>query len=184
MGSVAIKQVNLIAWGAYTLVNCLHIGFVMPQQIFVDTEFTNFESPKLISIGLVAVSGEEFYAEAEYDQYECSNFVLDQVVPLLTEKKKYTLDDIRGCLLSWIESVRTEGVMLICYDSEYDYKMLEQIFRNQKPSSVLFRNLGSSYVNGLKRYEFHIKNKQPEHHALHDARALHYAFRGWLRKVR
>jgi len=156
----------------------------MPQQIFVDTEFTNFESPKLISIGLVALSGEEFYAETEYDKYECSNFVHEHVIPLLTIKEKSSLDNIRARLLSWIESVRNDGVILICYDPEYDREMLGQIFRNQTPPSVLFRNLGLSYVNGLKRYEFHVKNKQAEHHALHDARALRHAFRGWLRKVR
>lgn len=156
----------------------------MLQQIFVDTEFTNFEAPKLISIGLVAASGEEFYAEAEYDPYECSAFVLEYVLPLLTTKRKCSLDNIRDCLSSWIESVRTGGVIVICYDSEYDREMLGQIFRSRTPPFVLFRNLGLSYVNGLKRYEFHVKNKQAEHHALHDARALRYAFRGWLRKVR
>lgn len=156
----------------------------MLQQIFVDTEFTNFESPKLISIGMVALSGEEFYAEAEYDQCECSNFVQEHVMPLLAADKKSSLDNIRECLLSWIETVRNNGFILICYESEYDREMLKRIFRSQTPRSVLFRNLGSSYVNRLKRYEFHIKNKQTEHHALHDARALRYAFRGWLRKVR
>jgi hypothetical protein len=156
----------------------------MPQQIFVDTEFTNFESPKLISIGLVALSGEEFYAEAEYNQYECSKFVQEYVIPLLSEESKYSLHDIRERLLRWIELVRNEEVLLICYDSEYDRKMLEKIFEFQKPEAVLLRNLGPCYIDASKCYEFHAMNKQPEHHALHDARALRYAFRGWLRKVR
>jgi len=33
------------------------------QLIFIDTEFTNFSNPQLISIGLAASTGEEFYAE-------------------------------------------------------------------------------------------------------------------------
>lgn len=35
-------------------------------KIFVDTEFSNFIEPQLISIGLVAESGEELYAELPY----------------------------------------------------------------------------------------------------------------------
>jgi len=34
----------------------------MPLKIFIDTEFTNLIAPQLVSIGLVAESGEEFYA--------------------------------------------------------------------------------------------------------------------------
>jgi DNA polymerase III epsilon subunit-like protein len=159
-------------------------GIVMLQQVFVDTEFTNFESPKLISIGLVTLSGEEFYAEAEYDLCECSHFVQKYVLPLLAADKKFSSDEIRERLLSWINSVGNGALILICYDSKYDREMLEQIFRSEAPNSVLFRSLGSRYINGLKRCEFHIKNKQTEHHALHDARALRYSFRGWLRNVR
>jgi hypothetical protein len=35
----------------------------MSFNVFIDTEFTDFLDPQLISIGLVAQSGEEFYAE-------------------------------------------------------------------------------------------------------------------------
>jgi DNA polymerase III epsilon subunit-like protein len=159
-------------------------GILMLQQVFVDTEFTNFESPKLISIGLVSLSGEEFYAEAEYDLCECSNFVQKYVLPLLATNKKFSLDEIRERLLSWFHSIGNGALILVCYDSKYDREMLELIFRSEAPNSVLFRRLGPRYINGLKRYEFHTKNKQTEHHALHDARALRYSFRGWLRNVR
>lgn len=39
----------------------------MAFNVFIDTEFTDFLDPQLISIGLVAESGEEFYAELPYD---------------------------------------------------------------------------------------------------------------------
>jgi hypothetical protein len=35
----------------------------MPLKVFIDTEFTDFIDPYLISIGLVAATGDEFYAE-------------------------------------------------------------------------------------------------------------------------
>lgn len=156
----------------------------MPQHFFVDTEFTGFIDPKLISIGVVAQSGEEFYAEVDHSVNECSEFVRATVLPLLNQNKIYSFAELKGALSSWIDIVRQEGPIFICYDSEYDRTMLNQIFENGTPKGFFFRNLGVSYVNKLKMYEWYIKNKQAEHHALHDARALKYAFRGWVRKVR
>lgn len=157
----------------------------MPQQtLFMDTEFTDFKDPKLISIGLVALSGDEFYAEAEYPLDECSEFVRATVLPLLNPSKKpLSLGEVRAELVSWIEAIRQDEPVLICYDSEYDRKMLDQIFNGDMPLGVVLRNLGALYVNKIKKYEFHVRHKQAEHHALHDARALKYAFRGWVRKV-
>lgn len=158
----------------------------MPQQtLFMDTEFTDFKNPKLISIALVASSGDEFYAEAEYPLDECSDFVRATVLPLLNQgKKPLSLEEVRAALVNWIEAMRQDEPVLICYDSEYDRKMFDQIFNGNMPLGVVLRNLGPSYVNKLKQYEFHVRHKQVEHHALHDARALKYAFRGWVRKVR
>ena len=53
------------------------------QLIFLDTEFTSFESPELISIGLAASSGEDFYAEVPFAVASASPFVCDVVIPLL-----------------------------------------------------------------------------------------------------
>jgi hypothetical protein len=157
----------------------------MEQQVlFLDTEFTGFKEPKLISIGIVGTGGEEFYAEVEYPLEECSEFVRTTVLPLLTQEKKHTLEELRLLLLTWIEEVRISGPVLICFDSEYDRQMLEQIFKTEMPPSTVLRCLGASYVNKLKMYEWHVKHKQVEHHALNDARALKYAFRGWMRNVR
>lgn len=156
----------------------------MTKQLFIDTEFTGFKDPKLISIGIVAQTGQEFYAEVEYSVDECSDFVRAVVLPLLSRNKIYSLAELKDELAAWIEMVRQGRPILICYDSEYDRQMLSQIFGNDTPNGIVFRNLGASYVNQLKVYEWHVKNAQAEHHALHDARALKYAFRGWVRKVR
>lgn len=150
----------------------------------MDTEFTGFKDPKLISIGVVAQTGEEFYAEVEHAVDECSDFVRATVLPLLNQNRIHSLAELKDALSSWIDKVRQEEPILICYDSEYDRTMLSQIFGGDTPSGVVFRNLGASYVNKLRQYEWQVTHKQLEHHALHDARALKYAFRGWLRKVR
>jgi hypothetical protein len=52
--------------------------------IFLDTEFTSFDHPELISMGLVGEDGREFYAErTDYQRDACSDFVLETVLPLL-----------------------------------------------------------------------------------------------------
>ena len=52
--------------------------------VFLDTEFTDFVRPDLISIALVAENGREFYAErTDYRENDCSDFVRETVLPLL-----------------------------------------------------------------------------------------------------
>jgi hypothetical protein len=55
----------------------------MPLKIFLDTEFTDFIDTHLISLGMAAESGEEFYAEVPYPSEACSDFVREAVIPLL-----------------------------------------------------------------------------------------------------
>jgi hypothetical protein len=149
----------------------------MSQQIYIDTEFTGFSDPKLISIGLVAETRQEFYAEVKFNIEECSEFVRETVIPLLNKKEKLSLGDLRANLTAWIETVRESGSVRLCFDSDYDRKMLESVFKNDFPNGIVFQRIPASFVNQLKQYEFHVVNKQPEHHALCDARALKYAVR-------
>lgn len=52
--------------------------------IFLDTEFTDFARPDLISLALVSEEGCEFYAErTDYHRDACSDFVRETVQPLL-----------------------------------------------------------------------------------------------------
>jgi DNA polymerase III epsilon subunit-like protein len=154
------------------------------QLVFVDTEFTSFEAPKLISIGLVTLNKEEFYAEVEYDLHACSDFVRKTVVPLLSEAQRCSLVELKVRLSEWIEKIKNPGPALLHYDSEYDRLMLESIFENDFPNAVFLHRLGTSYIDKIRQYEYHVKTKQVEHHALHDARALRYAFRAAERKSR
>lgn len=50
-------------------------------KVFIDTEFTSFFQTRLISLGIVAASGEEFYVEIPFLDNECSDFVREVVVP-------------------------------------------------------------------------------------------------------
>jgi hypothetical protein len=52
--------------------------------VFLDTEFSDFTRPDLISLALVAEDGREFYAErTDYTATRCTEFVRETVLPLL-----------------------------------------------------------------------------------------------------
>lgn len=149
----------------------------MAQYVFLDTEFTSFEKPELISIGLVTLNGEEFYAEVEYDLEVCSLFVRKTVIPLLSNAEKCSLAEVKTRLSAWVEEIKQGMSVVLCFDSEYDKMMLEIIFGNDFATGVTLQRLGASYVNKIKQYEYYIRTKQVKHHALHDARALRYSLR-------
>lgn len=152
----------------------------MVQHVFLDTEFTNFEKPELISIGLVTLTREEFYAEVEYSLEACSSFVLSTVIPLLSSFEKCSLAELKVQLSTWIGEIKKGEPVVLCFDSDYDRMMLNIIFESDFPTGVSFKRLGASYINKIKQYEYHVRTKQAEHHALHDARALRYSLRPWI----
>ena len=57
------------------------------MKIYLDTEFTSLENPKLISIGMVAADGQEFYRELTdgWALFECTMFVVGWVLPWLSQ---------------------------------------------------------------------------------------------------
>jgi hypothetical protein len=151
----------------------------MPFNVFIDTEFTDFLDPQLISIGLVAQSGEEFYAELPYEVRECSEFVKEAVLPLLgyAPHAEMSKDVLYLQMTNWLRLVRPKDQeVFVCYDYQTDWDLFYDVLDSRVPPWCK-RRLVADRINELLRYEFHKKNKLPEHHALHDARANCYAFR-------
>jgi len=151
----------------------------MPLKIFIDTEFTNLIAPQLLSIGLVAESGEEFYAELPADAKECSEFVREVVLPQLGQDPHAQMTDTELFinLNAWLRLVRPRNEGLeICYDAAVDWSLLNQVLNGQVPEWCSPR-LIDDRISELLRHDFHVKTGLPEHHALHDARANCYAFR-------
>ncbi|EJN10123.1 3'-5' exoribonuclease [Herbaspirillum sp. YR522] len=152
----------------------------MPFKIFIDTEFTDFIDIHLISIGMVAVTGEEFYAEIPYPLESCSDFVRETVVPLLGQLPNAlcTKDELNTKILAWLKSVRPESSDLeICFDYPSDWDLFEFALNSAIPSWCKPRLISSRNINKLLRYKFLKDSKLPEHHALYDARATRFAFR-------
>lgn len=149
------------------------------MNIFIDTEFTDFTSPQLISIVLVAASGEEFYAEVPYIEPACNTFVKEVVIPLLgeTQGAACSKEELRERLLTWLGLVRScNETLKICFDFQTDWDLFANALGGSVPSWCQARLIGRE-INELLRYEFHKRNQLPEHHALYDSQAMRYAFR-------
>ena len=154
----------------------------MPFNVFIDTEFTDFVDPQLISIGLVAETGEEFYAELPYDIWRCSDFVKETVLPLLgyAPNAEVAKDDLFEKLSQWLRIIRPRNEdICICYDYQTDWDLFYAALDGRVPTWCKGR-LVANQINEMLRYEYHQKNVLPEHHALNDARGNCYAYRDVL----
>lgn len=155
-----------------------------PLKVFIDTEFTDFLDPMLISLGLVAETGEECYIEVPFSDKGCSDFVREAVIPLLDRSKEAycSRPDLRRRILAWLEIVRLRDQSVeVCFDYQTDWDLLADAMDEVIPPWIRPRNVNSE-VSELMLYDFWTqakKNKSgdQEHHALSDARALAYAFR-------
>ena len=145
-------------------------------KIFIDTEFTDFTGPQLISVGLAAESGETFYAELQFDYLAASEFVFEHVIPLLTpEISALSHADFRLKLSHWLNEVRPgDEDVEICFDFDGDFMLLDHA-AGELPKWCRPRRVGAE-VSELLRREFFMINSLPDHHALNDAMALRYSF--------
>lgn len=95
------------------------------MKLFIDTEFCDFISCELISIGAVTEDGREFYAElTDYDKKLESSFVKHNVVPLLGQKIPGAIYAPRSIVSArfgeWIEGLGVPIKMCIDYITDWD----------------------------------------------------------------
>jgi hypothetical protein len=168
------------------------------MNVFFDTEFTTSEShigyPGLISIACIAEDGREFYAELTntWQPGNCSQFVLDTVLPLLDGGDCRMLDaQCAQRLKYWIESLTDSLVIMRSDAPRYDWPWIEELFQffgcwpnnlRRKCGSICFDNENQQqrFDNALKEY-WRI-NQARRHHALVDARSLLYAWKQAIRR--
>lgn len=149
------------------------------QRIFLDTEFSNFENPQLISIGMCIDSGGEFYAEMPVPYEACSQFVKDHVLIHLdkgSENKCATKEILVGRMAEWLSVMHREfNNVEICVDFELDWVLFKWALNDVVPDWCRYR-LIFAHLNEERRRKYYVQNNLPEHHALYDARANQYAF--------
>lgn len=151
----------------------------MALKVFIDTEFTDPINTGLISLGMAAETGEEFYAEVPYLEAECSDFVRMAVIPLLGRyvEAACSVGELGGRMLSWLEAIRRHSEEVqICFDYRTDWDLFVDALDYEVPIWCHPRFV-RSHIDQTLLYTFHKENALPKHHALYDARACRYAFK-------
>lgn len=148
------------------------------MRVFLDTEFTDLANPEaeLISIALVAEDGREFYAECrDFDRDACTNFVQEEVLPLLGAAGAASYDErgLKAAILAWLAAIPDPEVAV---DYDGDWHLLRRLLREDVPGGLVVTNIGSS-LDTQAVEEYFALHDVPRHHALHDARAMRHGFR-------
>ena len=157
--------------------------------VFLDTEFTRFNHPGLISIALVAEDGREFYAERSDFRYDdCSEFVIETVLPLLgrVPGAACSRSEITSRLHEWFAQL--PGPATLVFDFETDWLLLVDAILGSEyktpPANFGERIelLVSTIVHPVfeEARDLLYSDEWPEHHALADARALKAGYCVWL----
>jgi len=167
-------------------------------KLFLDTEFTGLhQNTTLISLALVAETGDEFYAEFnDYDESQIDSWIQENVLDhlLLADQSKYsaayvgkrrsvrgTVDTIAEHLIDWL--AKFERVEIWSDTLAYDWVLFCQLFGGalEIPKHIYYIpfDLATSFrIFGIdpdaNREEFAAmngwKDDLPKHNALHDAR--------------
>lgn len=149
------------------------------MKLFLDCEFSQLnKDTKLISLALVAESGQEFYVELldTYGITDCSEFVIEHVLPQLNPSLHgQTFAEAQASLNGFL--ARFDEVTEICTDApdwDWDFFCDLAYVNHRWPTHVMNRpiNLTTLFsqvnTNTLEDVEF----PDLPHHALLDARIL------------
>ena len=158
-------------------------GFAI--NIFFDTEFTALSSePHLLSIGLVADSGDSLYIEFTngWSEADCSFWVREHVMPMLGKGERLTRREAVARITSWLLSFSTSLPTLLG-ETTWDTTLLADLMREfgvapdcfcLKVISFSGKEQANTFEAAKRRYlEYH---QLTAHHALSDAWAFHAAW--------
>jgi hypothetical protein len=146
--------------------------------LFIDTEFTDFRNPQLISIALVSDCGEhEFYAELPYDLERCNDFVVATVLPLLGDPRDAMCEaaELAPRLKDWLAQFEGRGEVAVCYDFGGDWQFFCAALKDKVPAWIEPRNI-FKFLDKAKLEAYFADKAQLAHHALHDPRGNRFAF--------
>ena len=149
------------------------------MMIFLDTEFTDFAVPQLISLGLVVDSSLYFYAErSDFDLANCGDFVRAVVLPKLGRFPGRIMGADQLCeeLTVWLSQF-TSRQPTIGYDFDLDWTLMVSALKGSVPPWLLHQNINDQ-IDDLHREWFFAACGLDDHHSLNDAKANRAAYRG------
>lgn len=153
--------------------------FEPKHRVFIDTEFTDFKNSQMISIGLVSDTGAELYLETTFPHNECSDFVKEVVLPLLSQTPEVmvTTNEIRDRLVTWLDSIRRDDENIyVCFDYVTDWALFGEALDYRLPDYVVGKPIGPNHFSRKEAEEWMHQQGLPRHHALYDARSNKFAF--------
>lgn len=152
--------------------------------VFLDTEFTDFAQPDLISIGMAATGVRDFYAErSDFPRERCTSFVHAEVIPLLGRAPHAACDkyELAQRLRAWFDELPESAIIL--YDFEVDWILLRAAFAGELPSKVGAHQLIDQKIFRHSAYKLGevliYSDAWPQHHALADAQAFQEGYLRW-----
>lgn len=174
---------------------------MMKTKLFFDTEFTGLhKNTDLISIGIVADTGAEFYAElTDYDKSQVDGWILKNVISNLTlegegntfslatklnkgvsVKVKDSKKNVSTLLRTWLSNFDEVEIWSDCL--AYDWMLFNDLFGNALsiPENVYYIPFDICTLFKIKgvdpdinREEFAgISSLEDKHNALHDAKVI------------
>jgi hypothetical protein len=154
------------------------------RLLFLDTEFTNYAHPDLISIGIAPVDGTDFYAErTDYRRDDCTDFVRTEILPLLGKvpNSACTSVELASRLRDWFDAL-PEPAIILC-DYETDWHLLQAAFIGDLPLNIGVHQLVDQKIFRHSAYKLGevltYSTAWPPHHALADAQALREGYLRW-----
>jgi hypothetical protein len=102
------------------------------MRFYLDTEFIErgYEKIELISIGMVAANGSEFYAIADdgWEESHASQWVKDNVLVHLGDTPRVSRKVIQADILNFVDKWRDPKPEFWGYYSDYDWVLFCQLF--------------------------------------------------------
>jgi hypothetical protein len=154
-------------------------------KLFLDCEFTRLnKNTQLISLALVAESGQEFYVELLdiYGITDCSEFVIEHVLPQLNPSLHgQTFAGAQTSLSGFL--ARFDEMLEICTDApnwDWDFFCDLAYVDHRWPAHVINRptNLITLFSEANTDVLKHVELPDLPHHALLDARILALLYNG------
>lgn len=164
------------------------------MKLFIDTEFSSLRKQvsRLISIGVIAEDGRDFYAELPTHtwKFQCSAFVLETVEPILWYGNySMTPAELSDRLRDWLRQF--DAVEIVTDSPDWDFWFLALVFEVDRaagwPANVARQPLrfdpesatlhDAQDLAARQAFEdFWEDKKNFRHHALTDAKALRAAW--------
>ena len=153
------------------------------MKLFLDIEFTRLNrDAKLISLALVAETGEEFYVELSdgYSAEDCSDFVIETVLPQLDlHRHGQTVAEANVLLQKFFQNFDED--LEVCSDAPaWDWPLFCQLARvdGGVSSNVLLEptDLSGMCRDAVLTADLENLLRDPPHHALADAKLIRDIF--------